>query len=308
MPSSLHSVYFEGKKVPSTNIKPVGGKAGDVLYTDINGQAQFTFYYQSDVIATSSADRYNEIAQRVGGSKELAVVNSTDEQLPDNYEEAYTSYGRKNIVFKTTKISELPVKTNYSFAYPPNAIEVVQELKYINVVKGYFPKFLDTTEDEYLRKVNACQLLKQREAIDRAWNYIRKAKQNDITRKMAEPLTLEELKELIALPSFEHTDKYMRKILNTVYNKRVRDNKCVLMWLCGSASAGKSVMMEILGYIFGPSHGLDKSQIWKDILAMDAPAKKNARCLTFEEFNISEVDSEKKKVAQPSSRNSQVDE
>ena len=175
--------------------------------------------------------------------------------------------------------------------------EVVQELKYINVVKGYFPKFLDTTEDEYLRKVNACQLLKQREAIDRAWNYIRKAKQNDITRKMAEPLTLEELKELIALPSFEHTDKYMRKILNTVYNKRVRDNKCVLMWLCGSASAGKSVMMEILGYIFGPSHGLDKSQIWKDILAMDAPAKKNARCLTFEEFNISEVDSEKKKVA-----------
>jgi len=127
MPSSLHSVYFEGKKVPSTNIKPVGGKAGDTLYTDINGQAQFTFYYQSDVIATSSADRYNEIAQRVGGNKELAVVNSTDDQLPDNYEEAYTSYGRKNIVFKTTKISELPVKTNYSFAYPPNAVEISGE-------------------------------------------------------------------------------------------------------------------------------------------------------------------------------------
>jgi hypothetical protein len=155
--------------------------------------------------------------------------------------------------------------------------DLKKEIEFINVVKKYFPKYTETTEDEYLRRINVCALLKQREIIDRCWNYIRKVKQNEITRNMVQPLTVEELKELIALPSFDHTDKYMRKILNTIYNKRIRDNKCVLMWLCGSASAGKSVMMEILGYIFGPAHGLDKSQIWKDILAMDAPAKKNAR-------------------------------
>jgi hypothetical protein len=119
MPSTLHSVYFEGKKVVSANVKPLGGKWGDSLYTDSNGKATFTFYYQSSVITDLSAEQYNEIAQRIGGDKELIVANSTDEQLSATYTKTYTSYAKKNILFKTTKNTELPVRTDYSFAYPP---------------------------------------------------------------------------------------------------------------------------------------------------------------------------------------------
>lgn len=120
LPSTLHSVFFENKRVANTLIKPLNGNLGDLLYTDENGKVSFWFYYNSDVQSVTAEEAYAEKMSRLGGDKELviATANSEIETLPDLYENIFTSYAKKNIFFKTTKVSELPVKSNYTFAYP----------------------------------------------------------------------------------------------------------------------------------------------------------------------------------------------
>lgn len=121
IPLTRHFVFFEGNKVSAQNIKPLNGKAGDSLYTDENGRCSFVFYYTSPLISSSSEQLYNEIAQRIGGDKQLVVAStpSTVNTLPTNFVSSYNSVAVKNIFFKTSKVSELPIKTNYAFAYPP---------------------------------------------------------------------------------------------------------------------------------------------------------------------------------------------
>jgi len=121
MPLTLHNVFFENQKVAANKIKPLNQAIGTSLYTDVNGRAEFVFYYESDIVASTTAERYNEMIQRVGGDKELVVINTPNSvtELSSTYTSQYTSFSKKNIMFKTTAISELPVKTNYSFAYPP---------------------------------------------------------------------------------------------------------------------------------------------------------------------------------------------
>ena len=123
MPLTRHYVFFEGVKVPASKIKPRNNALGADVYTDINGQAEFVFYYQSDVIASTSSERYIEIGQRIGGDKEI-VVASTPEgvgELSATFRSLYSSYGTSTIFFKTTPMSELPIKSSYSFAYPSQA-------------------------------------------------------------------------------------------------------------------------------------------------------------------------------------------
>jgi len=121
IPSTLHFVFFENKRVANNDIKPVNGKLGDLLYTDADGKVSFVFYYRSEIQGVTSEEAYAEKMLRIGGDKELVIAssNTSTTELPDSFENIFTSYAKKNIFFKTSKVSELPVKTNYTFAYPP---------------------------------------------------------------------------------------------------------------------------------------------------------------------------------------------
>ena len=121
IPSTLHYLFFERDRVSASNFKPVNGKIGDPIYTDQNGQASFTFYYNSPFVAASTEDIYTEYAQRLGGDKQLVLASSPSSvtTLPDNFINAFNSVAVRNIYFKTSKASELPISTEYLVFYPP---------------------------------------------------------------------------------------------------------------------------------------------------------------------------------------------
>lgn len=129
LPSTRHFVFFENKRVANTDLKPLNGTIGDVLYTDADGKISFVFYYKSDIQSATSEEVYADILLRTGGDKELVVAssNTSTTELPESYENIFTSYAKKNIFFKTTKVSELLVKSNYAFAYPPALAVAVED-------------------------------------------------------------------------------------------------------------------------------------------------------------------------------------
>jgi hypothetical protein len=138
MPSTRHYVFFEGVRVSDDKIKPLNQNIGAPLYTDENGQAQFVFYYQSDIQADVPMERFGEVSQRIGGDKELVCANAPDTTLsiPTSDILPFSSYCKQNIMFKATAISELPIKTNYSFAYP--VAPVVPSLRQSSEDGGFY--------------------------------------------------------------------------------------------------------------------------------------------------------------------------
>ena len=124
MPSTRHYVFFDKKKVAAANIKPLNGNVGDPIFSDTNGYAEFIFYYTSAIQSATTENTYSEIAERISGDKELVVANSDGnlEVLPDAYNVVFSSFAAKLIFFKTTKVTELPVKAAYSFAYLPYTV------------------------------------------------------------------------------------------------------------------------------------------------------------------------------------------
>ena len=132
IPLTLHFLFFERDRVSASNFKPLNGKIGDPIYTDRDGKASFTFYYNSPFIAASTEDIYTEYAQRLGGDKQLVLASSPSSvtTLPDNFLNAFNSIAVKNIYFKTSKASELPISTEYLLVYPttpPPTIEVIPD-------------------------------------------------------------------------------------------------------------------------------------------------------------------------------------
>jgi hypothetical protein len=119
IPNTIHYLFFENNRVANTDIKPVGGKIGDLIYTDSSGKATFTYYYKSGVVTAESVSKYNEILQRLSGDKTLVLVNCPNSvtTLQEDFEGIYTSFARKTIYFKTSKVAELPISTKYNVAY-----------------------------------------------------------------------------------------------------------------------------------------------------------------------------------------------
>ena len=119
IPNSIHFLFLENNKVSGSDIKPAGGKIGDSIYTNPNGMASFTYYYKTGVSTADSISKYNEILQRLSGDKTLVLVNCAADvtTLPDAFEGIYTSFARKTIYFKTSKVAELPISANYNVAY-----------------------------------------------------------------------------------------------------------------------------------------------------------------------------------------------
>ena len=139
--------------------------------------------------------------------------------------------------------------------------ELEKEQNYKAEVTKIFPKWLHTTQvdvDEAKAGVEQQTILKK---ITNAYAYIQACKMNDLHTQKNKPLTIDEIAEIESLPGFKHTEKYMLKMMHSMYLKLFRDNKCCIFWICGVPSSGKSLFMSILGNIMGPRVGLDKTKV-----------------------------------------------
>ena len=161
-----------------------------------------------------------------------------------------------------------------------------KEENYKLEVTKIFPKWLHTTQidvDEAKAGVEQQTILKK---ITNAYAYIQACKMNDLHTQKNKPLTIDEIAEIESLPGFKHTEKYMLKMMHSMYLKLFRDNKCCIFWICGVPSSGKSLFMSILGNIMGPRVGLDKTQLYQDTLYANKLCEKNASSVTFEGYDL----------------------
>jgi hypothetical protein len=94
-PLTQHYFYFERRRVAATSIKPVGGKIGDPLMTDMSGMVQFDYYYDSGITEdTSPLANAQKQANLIGGVKEVALSTTlaASNTLPSNFMDTSLSY------------------------------------------------------------------------------------------------------------------------------------------------------------------------------------------------------------------------
>lgn len=107
LPLTYHYLYFEGKQVSSTNRKPYGGKLGDQLVSDQNGQLRFSFYYSSQLPeSTTELSEYYSLINSLAGKKQVVIANINSDTLSDNYETLAFSYATSSITIEAYKPSE----------------------------------------------------------------------------------------------------------------------------------------------------------------------------------------------------------
>jgi hypothetical protein len=108
MPSTVHYLYFEGKKQASTKIKPRDKDLGGSLTTNENGYVQFTYFFDGDVPDTSTVfEDALKSSMLKGGLKSYTVTNyDFGDDLPDDYTSRCKSYatGTLDIVLDTENV------------------------------------------------------------------------------------------------------------------------------------------------------------------------------------------------------------
>jgi hypothetical protein len=99
IPNTVHYMYFERVLVPSGNLKPVGGKRGDTILTDENGQASFDFFYVSNITGIqSSLQQLQKDASLIAGRKEIVIANRNAATLTDGFDLTFSSFVVSKIV------------------------------------------------------------------------------------------------------------------------------------------------------------------------------------------------------------------
>lgn len=164
--------------------------------------------------------------------------------------------------------------------------KITQEME---CIQFFGHKWRQTTFEQYDSIKLQQKAFQQAQKVDKCWSYIKKVQAHDLKVLTRTPLNEQEKNELMNLPAFNFTNKYVLKMLHSLYMKSVRDNKCAIMWLTGVPSSGKTVMMEILSNIFGPCTGMQTKQLYDDTLAGAKPARDHARSLKIEEFQITNI-------------------
>ena len=154
----------------------------------------------------------------------------------------------------------------YNYLNTSEQADLIREEKFLEEVKRIFPKFLETTEDDVTEAKAGIDKQVILNKINNAYAYIKTCRMNELNNQKNKPLTIDEIVEIQNYPGFHHTNKYMLKMLHTLYTKLYRDNKCCIFWICGVPSSGKSLFMSLLGNIMGPRVGLDKTQLYQDTL------------------------------------------
>lgn len=114
LPLTYHYLYFEGKLVPSAQFKPIGGKLGDALISDANGQLNFVYYYTSNLpTSTTELTEYYNFINSLAGKKQLVVANVNSPTLPDTYETTTFSYATSYITIEAYRPTETEFQAGF---------------------------------------------------------------------------------------------------------------------------------------------------------------------------------------------------
>ena len=101
LPSTYHYLYYEGKRVDTNSFKPLGGKLGDPLISDENGQISLTLYVNTNLPeAVSALADYYKIIDSVVGKKQVVVMNINQTDLPTDYKTTAFSYAESYITIE----------------------------------------------------------------------------------------------------------------------------------------------------------------------------------------------------------------
>ena len=103
-PLTYHYLYYEGSRVANTLIKPLGGKTGDLIKTDANGQADFSFFLAASTVQAETA--YEQAIQnesRLAAPKQVVLLDQQLTTVPTNFANTADSYA-----FLTIPVNVLP--------------------------------------------------------------------------------------------------------------------------------------------------------------------------------------------------------
>jgi hypothetical protein len=107
LPLTYHYLYFEGKRVAVGDQKPYGGKSGQQLISDANGQLRFFFKYSSQLPSTTTElTEYYNLINSLAGKKQLVVANISADPLPEDYATTAFSYAASYITIEAYKPTE----------------------------------------------------------------------------------------------------------------------------------------------------------------------------------------------------------
>jgi hypothetical protein len=114
LPLTYHYLFFEGNLASNTQYKPLGGKLGDPLISDRNGQLNYTFYYSSNVPEyTTELTEYYSFINLIAGKKEIVVANINTTTLPTNYESLAFSYAKSFINIEAYRPTQEEFETGF---------------------------------------------------------------------------------------------------------------------------------------------------------------------------------------------------
>lgn len=92
-PLTYHYLYYEGSRVANSSIKPLGGNTGDLIKTDISGQADFSFFLKSSVVQAETAyDKAILNESKLAAPKQVVLIDQLLTTVPVNFANTADSY------------------------------------------------------------------------------------------------------------------------------------------------------------------------------------------------------------------------
>lgn len=127
------------------------------------------------------------------------------------------------------------------------------------------------------------------QARNKSWAYIQGWRRNIEQAQYNKPLTIDDLNYMRRFDAHHtHNMAISTRIMELIHIKHQKHKKIPIVWLCGAASAGKTVYARICGLALGKIANIDGNTAWNDTLVLDTPARKNVDCIIMEEYNLKE--------------------
>lgn len=120
-----------------------------------------------------------------------------------------------------------------------------------------------------------------------SWAYIQGWRRNIEQAQYNKPLTMDDMFVMRRFdPYHDQNVKKVLRIMELIHHKLNKDKKTPIVWLCGAASAGKTMYARICGLALGKISDVNGNTAWCDTLVLDTPARKNVDCIVMEEYNL----------------------
>lgn len=124
MPSTRHYFYFERQLVDSKYLKPLGGKAGEPLITDTNGQITFDYFYDSGLTGDQTTlEDAQQKAATLAGVKEVVLSNNTAATLAEDFKDSSLSYFISHIRVQVKIAPESEYQEVSTATTPPASVD-----------------------------------------------------------------------------------------------------------------------------------------------------------------------------------------